>query len=116
MSDFLQQLRRVSVERTAVWGNGAMPDPLWRATELGGEVGEALNEVKKLVREQRGERGSRTTVEKLAEELADVIICTDLLAATYGIDLHEAVVHKFNATSDKVGLPHKLTLEAPTHG
>jgi NTP pyrophosphatase (non-canonical NTP hydrolase) len=116
MADFLEQLRVTSAARNLAWGNGEGGDPLFQAVELGGEAGEALNEVKKLVREQRGWRGSRTTVEKLADELGDVIICADMLAATYGIDLREAVARKFNATSDKVGLPHKLTLEAPTNG
>ena len=72
---------------------------LWRANELAGEAGEASNVVKKLVREELGIRGSRTTVERLGEELADVVICADLLAQEYGIDLDAAVARKFNATS-----------------
>lgn len=80
----------------------------FRAMELGGEVGEALNEAKKLVREANGWPGSRSSKEKLAEELADVVICADLLAMTAGVDLGEAVRAKFNATSDKVGLNTKL--------
>jgi hypothetical protein len=34
-----------------------------------------------------------------------------MVAASYGIDLREAIARKFNATSDKVGLPHRLTVE-----
>jgi len=51
-----------------------------------------------------GIRGSRDTIEHLAEELADIIICADLIAMQAGIDLDAAVAAKFNATSKKVGL------------
>jgi NTP pyrophosphatase (non-canonical NTP hydrolase) len=110
--DFLGQLRRLNAERQTAWVDGGAPviSGLFHATELGGEVGEALNEVKKLHREEMGWRGSRSTKEKLALELADVLICLDKLAEHYGIDLIAATVEKFNATSDKVGLPQRLAL------
>lgn len=106
--DFLTQLRRVNAERLNEWANGQDCGGMFHAAELGGEVGEALNVVKKLHREAMGWRGSRATKEELALELADVLICLDKLAAYYGVDLAKATVHKFNQTSDKVGLPHKL--------
>ncbi len=106
--DFLAQLRRTNGDRAEAWLDGSPSDPLFWAVELGGEVGEALNEVKKLRREELGWRGSRTTREKLAEEIADVIICVDSLARHYGIDLAAAVTRKFNATSEKQGFPHRL--------
>lgn len=108
MERFLDQLRRVNGDRAQEWCGDREVSPLFWATELGGEVGEALNEVKKLEREAMGWRGSRTTTEKLADELADVVICLDGLARHYGIDLQQAVVRKFNATSDKQGFSHKL--------
>jgi NTP pyrophosphatase (non-canonical NTP hydrolase) len=83
-------------------------DGIFHAVELGGEVGEVLNVVKKLHREEMGWRGSRASKEQLAEEIGDVLICLDKLAAHYGIDLAEATARKFNATSEKVGLPHRL--------
>lgn len=101
-------LRNANQKRQDLWDPKRIATPLFRATELGGECGEALNEVKKLEREKMGFRGSRTTVEKLADELADVIICADLVAAEYDIDLWEAVKRKFNETSDKVGFDIKL--------
>lgn len=73
--------------------------------ELAGEVGEACNVMKKLERVRLGIAGSTDTVEHLGEELADVIICVDLIAEVFGIDLWAAVRSKFNATSDKLGLP-----------
>lgn len=106
--DFLDQLRRVNGERAEEWTGGATSDPLFWAVELGGETGEILNEVKKLRREELGWPGSRTTKENLSKELADGLICLDAVARHYGIDLREAVIQKFNETSDKVGLPHKL--------
>jgi hypothetical protein len=47
-------------------------------------------------------------ISDVSGDVADVIICTQNLAACYGIDLREAVTRKFNATSDKVGYPQKL--------
>ncbi len=105
----LVALRRANIERQAIWCPDEVPDLSFRGNELGGEVGEALNVIKKLERERHGWRGSRDTRQHLAEELADVVICADLCAITAGIDLASAVVVKFNATSDKVGIPVHLT-------
>lgn len=81
---------------------------MFDALELGGEVGELLNVVKKLEREDRGWRGSRASEQDFADECADVLICLDKLARRRGVDLAAATVAKFNATSEKVGLPHML--------
>lgn len=112
-----QQLRAANTERQLAWTEGAGdPGLLFHAVELGGEAGEVLNVAKKIVRERSGWRGSRATVADLAEELADVIICADKLAASEGIDLWPSVVAKFNATSEKVGLPHRLPAPPPAEG
>lgn len=108
--DILATLRRVNGERAEAWLMGQKSDPLFWAVELGGEVGEILNVVKKLVREELGWLGSRATTQDLADEIADGIICLDSLARHYGIDLASAVAAKFNATSDKNGFPHKIAL------
>lgn len=112
----LTALRKANVERQAIWCPDEVPDLSFRGNELGGETGEALNVIKKLERERLGWRGSRDTKEHLAEELADVVICADLCAITAGIDLASAVVNKFNATSDKVGIPVKLHPAPPSSG
>src|SRR5688500_14367370 len=104
----LDKLRQANIRRQAEWDTDAKIDASYRATELGGEVGEALNVGKKLERERLGIRGSRAKPEQLADELADVVICVDLLAEKYGIDLGAAVVRKFNATSEKVGLATRI--------
>jgi len=100
----MKQLRILNTLRQKEWDPTDKIDLSYRGNELAGEVGEACNVIKKLERERYGIRGSRDTIEHLAEELADVIICVDLIAASMGIDLNAAVIQKFNATSEKLGL------------
>lgn len=97
----LDALRQANAERQKEWnpGDGTMPPASFWACELGGEVGEALNVIKKLERERLGMVGSRATRGDLSKELADIIICVDLVALHYGIDLSLALVKKFNETS-----------------
>lgn len=98
-------LREANIARQKLWGSkGAM----FQAVELAGEMGEALNVVKKLERERLGQAGSRATIQDLADELGDVQICLDLIAASYGIDMDRATAEKFNKTSEKMGFPVKL--------
>lgn len=105
----LADLRDATIRRQAEWcSNGENPDLSFRAMELAGEVGEACNVAKKIERERHGWRGSRATLNDLAQEIADVVICADLMALAAGIDLMAAVRAKFNATTDKVGLTVKL--------
>lgn len=104
------KLRAANAKRQKEWDRDYQITLSYRGTELGGEVGEALNIIKKLERERLGIKGSRATLDDLAEELADVIICCDLIAMATGIDLTGAVEKKFNKTSEKVGLETRLTL------
>lgn len=70
-----------------------------------GELGEYANLRKKV------ERGDLTLDEArsmLADELADVVIYLDILAAQIGVDLSEAIVAKWNRTSEKVGAPIRI--------
>lgn len=101
-------LRAANVARQAEWDSGNQITLAYRGNELAGEVGEACNIIKKIERERMGIAGSRATIGQLAEELADVVICTDLIAMQAGIDLQAAAVAKFNATSEKVGLRTRL--------
>ncbi len=101
-------LRDANVARQAEWCPEQVPDLSFRGNELAGETGEVCNVIKKLERERHGWRGTRDTKEHLAEELADVVISADLIAIAAGIDLNEAVEKKFNDTSEKVGLPHRI--------
>jgi len=101
-------LRAANVARQKEWDPKGRIGLAFRAIELGGEAGEALNVIKKLLREREGIPGSRATKEDLAKELADLVICADLVAMEEGIDLGVAVVTKFNETSEKVGLHTRL--------
>lgn len=109
MENGFSELREANQRRQKEWDPESKIDLAYRGNELAGEVGEACNAAKKIERERRGIRGSRDTVAHLAEELADVVICVDLIAGSEGIDLWQAVRDKFNATSDKVGLATKLS-------
>ena len=117
-----RQLREANQRRQLEWQNGRDISLLWRSNELAGEVGEMFGEVvklvrpmlafantaKKLQREADGIRGSRASTDDLAREIADVVICADLLASYFGIDLWNWVVIKFNETSQKQGLRTEL--------
>lgn len=67
------------------------------ATAMAGECGEACNLIKKL------RRGEVVKVRAIADELADLVIYADLLAARLNIDLGKAVAQKFNEVSAKRG-------------
>lgn len=109
----LDILRAVNEIRQAEWNPDDSITIEYRGNELAGEVGEACNVIKKLARERLGIRGSRATKEQLAEELADVVICVDLIAAQAGINLASAVRSKFNATSEKYGLRTRMENLSP---
>lgn len=107
-SNIFKDLRQANFARQQEWDSRNQISLAYRGNELAGEVGEACNLIKKLERERLGIRGSRTTLSELAEELADVIICVDLIAMHEGIDLNKAVRDKFNATSIKYGLSTRI--------
>jgi NTP pyrophosphatase (non-canonical NTP hydrolase) len=108
------RLRAANIERQAEWPGADKLDLTFKGVELGGEVGELLNCIKKLTRERLGLPGSRDSVEHAAEELADIIICCDLLALALGIDLGAAVTSKFDITSAKIGLAVRLGEPSPS--
>lgn len=101
-------LRNANIERQREWDPENQITLEYRGNEFAGEAGEVCNEVKKLARERLGIRGSRTTKEALASEIADAIICLDLICMDQDIDMFEAVRDKFNSTSEKVGLKTRL--------
>lgn len=125
----LSALQAANIARQAEWCPYQVPDLSFRGNELAGEAGEVSealilhsaeigravgrtsNVIKKLERERHEWRGSRATKADLADELADVVICADLCAVTAGIDLGAAVIRKFNATSDKVGISVRLSAD-----
>jgi NTP pyrophosphatase (non-canonical NTP hydrolase) len=100
----LERLQLANAARNAEWDPKGQLTPLFFATELAGEIGEACNIVKKIERAKFGLRGTPATLVDLAQELADGVIVISLLANAYHIDLPTAVREKFNYTSRKLGL------------
>jgi len=105
------ELRNANLIRQREWDPGKRITLEYRGNELAGEVGEACNIIKKLVRARMGVPGSFTTTSALAAELADVVICADLIAGYLGLDLGFSVAEKFNTTSEKYGFKTRLKLE-----
>lgn len=78
-----------------------------------GELGEAANVAKKLNRVRDGIPGNGDLTPEdlkaqLADELADAYIYLDLLAQREDISLEDAVIDKFNRTSEKIGYENTL--------
>jgi NTP pyrophosphatase (non-canonical NTP hydrolase) len=88
--------------RQREWDRNGRLTPLYHALELGGEIGELLNCVKKQERLRLGLPGSTATDAQLHEELADVLICTHLLANALGIDVEAEARKKFNSRSEQL--------------
>lgn len=100
-------LTQYNKQRSTEWCSNAAWSPgekmLFCSNELGGEVGEVQNEVKKVVRHIKGMKGGKSYFDDLEEELGDALICLDRLATACGIDLMRAACLKFNKTSEKHG-------------
>lgn len=73
-----------------------------------GELGEYANLRKKV---DRGDITMAEAKRMLADELADVVTYLDLLANNLGIDLGQAVMAKWNATSERVNAPIYIDAE-----
>lgn len=98
-----KELRKANVRRDKDYWNH---QSTWEVTDWGcaiaGEVGELCNLLKKI------RRGDEVNPVKIQEEIADVVIYCDLLAAYLNFDLADAIIDKFNKTSDKLGSKVKL--------
>lgn len=89
--------------------------PAMWACALAGEVGELCNLLKKQFRNKPGDSAEATN-EAIADEIADIAIYLDLLAARLGIDVARAVEKKFNEKSREVNFPGTLQLFDPQTG
>lgn len=96
--------REANNKRQLEWPGYEHTDTTFKALEVCGEAGELAEAIKKLTRAERGIAGTTASLESVADELADVIISADLLAAHLGIDLAKATAAKFNKTSRKYSL------------
>lgn len=83
----------------------------WMTATLG-ELGEAANVAKKMNRVRDHIPGNAESLEelkaKLEDEVADTLIYLDLLAQSQGFSLQDAVIKKFNKTSEKIGYKNEL--------
>ncbi len=92
-----ETLRDANVERNDTsWPQCAMWTPTDWGCAAAGEMGEACNLLKKML------RGDTVPLRDVGYEIADVVIYLDLLAAKLNIDLGEAVRAKFNVVSKRV--------------
>ena len=115
--EFLQRFRKVNVARAEKWHESDNGMRGWSPAEwsnaLAGEVGELCNITKKILRADHGLDQSNpvprgTLMYQAADEIADVAIYLDLVAARLGFDLQECITRKFNRTSEKMGFEEKL--------
>ncbi|HEV7433927.1 MAG TPA: MazG-like family protein [Pseudorhizobium sp.] len=90
MTYTFETLRQVNSSRCLRWHKSGLDE--WSLADwvvaVGGEVGEALNVVKKLNRDRDGQPGNtRSRIEllsDLADELADIVIYLDILVSAAG--------------------------------
>lgn len=80
-------LHTANRERNKAWDTASDLTPSFRVNELLGEIGELCNVIKKLERERLNIRGSRDTLQHLAEELGDGVICLTLVASEFDLKL-----------------------------
>lgn len=111
----IKELQRISVDRA----QRLTPIYEWELSQWGvalaGECGEACNVIKKINRIEIGAgRMNRNNpafdelIDELGAELADTMGYLVLLAAAAGIDLEAAIKEKFNAVSEKHGVPERI--------
>jgi NTP pyrophosphatase (non-canonical NTP hydrolase) len=116
MSLSFEELRQTNTARTVNDFHHTLES--WSVAEWGnataGEVGEACNIAKKMIRFRDNVAGNAPglTVEelrnKLASEIADAVIYLDLWAASEQINLGEAVATTFNKKSEQLGSDYRL--------
>jgi len=81
---------------------------------IAGEAGEACNLAKKYLRWRMGIKGNKEEecpvglIHGIAEELADVIIYSDLAIQALGFSTERVLKEKFNRKSDEIGSSTKL--------
>jgi NTP pyrophosphatase (non-canonical NTP hydrolase) len=116
----LTAFSRVNLARCTDADGFSHPLEAWSPAEwtnaLAGEVGEACNLTKKLLRidlrlqgtVKPEDRDRATLVAKIGRELADVVIYADLAAQRLGLDLSTLIRETFDAKSAELGAPHRV--------
>lgn len=108
-----QKFSKINLERATVWHQNGIEE--WSisdwAVAMVGEAGEACNQIKKFNRlrdKLHSNNPDSFDMSKLADEIADTFIYLDLLATRCGLNLETIVISKFNAISEREGLPHRV--------
>lgn len=83
---YFATLREANAVREVEWDSGGQLDGSFYANELAGEVGEAIEVAQDLI---LSSPYSGFTLDSLADELADVVICTHLLANKFGVEVNK---------------------------
>ena len=96
----LPEFKNAKGETAHAMADGSDWSPADWLTAVVGELGEYANNMKKV---KRGDFSLNEARQKIAHELADVVIYLDILAKQLDIDLGAAIVEKFNIVSERVG-------------
>lgn len=129
--DTLAQLRRANLSRMPRFGHGNLHSagswtPMKWGCAIAGEMGELqevvlvlvatmskkvgalCNTLKKYERQLPSDPAPDELLGQIADELADVFIYGDLLAAFFDLVTARIIAHKFNRTSKKLGFPERI--------
>lgn len=111
--DSLARLRAANLVRLPKFGHGNIHSlgawgPMQWGCAVAGEVGELCNVLKKYERQMPTDPDRDTLTADIGEEIADVVIYLDLLAAYFAMDMRRLIESKFNKTSKKHHLPDRL--------
>lgn len=118
----IPRFQLINEKRSLTWHEGKrIWTPVDWSNALAGEVGELCNLAKKLQRARDGIKSKHfdpsrdrlsffeaSTIDQMADEIADVIIYGSLNASKLGLDLEWIIKKKFNADSEVIGLSERL--------
>lgn len=107
----LDKFSKMNYDRCVVFHDPLTPED-WDLAQwsnaVAGEVGEACNVTKKILRLDHnigmGDKPREDLINELKDEIADVFAYLDLLATVAGINLGEAIIRKFNRVSAEKGV------------
>lgn len=111
----LAKFREVNISRARRWHVNGLDE--WTEFEWGaaaaGEMGELLNELKKLRRHQLGLQQANSLppkemMVKIAKEFGDVLVYMDLLGHQLGFTFEDAMRLAFNQISEREGFPERV--------
>lgn len=105
----LTALRNANLVRDVEWNSAAERISIaWRANEFAGELGELANLVKKIARVRMKLKHApvdeNALLSQAADELADVLICLDLLAMDLGLNTRDILLKSLDSRKAPHGI------------